>query len=280
MPYRQLPEHCRPCLERLARQAINLACEPTEENLRQALSWLDELYSPDLPPPVIASHLHRRVKKFCGNEDPYAPIKERELALAREMAPRLLPSYEKDLRGLILFSLLGNAIDFFRPPEEVEEAFRKGVTLALDHTQELILRLDEAKSFLLLTDNAGELYFDLPLLSRLKERGLEVFYAVKPRPIQNDLSLPDLEKLGVEVPAQVVSTGAEMVGLMLSYASEEFKKLYFSADVVVAKGMGHFETLGNEPGREIFLLLCAKCVPVARALGVSLNAYVALRAGA
>ena len=83
----------------------------------------------------------------------------------------------------------------------------------------------------------------------------------------------------MEVPAQVVSTGAEMVGLMLSYASEEFKKLYFSADVVVAKGMGHFETLGNEPGREIFLLLCAKCVPVARALGVSLNAYVALRAG-
>lgn len=279
MLYRQLPEYCRPCLERLARQAVSLACEPSEENLHQALAWLDELYSPDIPPPIIASHLHRRVKKFCANEDPYAPIKERELALARKMAPRLLPAYEKDIRGLVLFSLLGNALDFFRSPEEVEEALSKGLTLALDHTGELLLRLKGARSFLLLTDNAGELYFDLPLLSRLKEEGLEVFYAVKPRPIQNDLSLKDLEKLGVEVPAQVVSTGAEMVGLSLAYASQEFRELYLAADVVVAKGMGHFETLGNEPERELFLLLCAKCVPVAKALGVELNSYVALKVG-
>jgi len=45
----------------------------------------------------------------------------------------------------------------------------------------------------------------------------------------------------------------------------------------VAKGMGHFETLVNDPQRELFFLLCAKCVPVARALGVKVNDYVVFK---
>ncbi len=275
--YRQLPKYCRPCLERLARQAISLACQPTEENLNLALSWLDEFYSPDLPPPVIASRLHRKVKRFCQNDDPYAPIKEKEIALARRFAERLLPRYEGGLAKLIHFSLLGNAIDFFRPPEETEKAFLSGLTLTLDHTSELVTRINNARTVVLLTDNAGEVFFDIPLLSKLKDLGCQVFYAVKPKPIQNDLSLPDIEKLGLELPAQVVSTGAEMVGLTLEEASPEFKELYFSSDVVVAKGMGHFETLSSNPRRLVFFILCAKCVPVAEALGVNLNDYVVLK---
>lgn len=253
---------------------MSLACDPSEENLKLALRWLEELYSPETPPPIIASHLHRRIKKHCQNEDPYAPLKEKEIEIARRMAPKLLPAYEGDLKKLLHFSLLGNAIDFFRPPEEVEAAFKEGLKLALDESDEIARRLGEARSFLLLTDNAGEVFFDLPLLSFLSERGLEVFYAVKPKPIQNDLSLPDLERLGLEIPAKVVSTGAEMVGLSLSEASPAFRELYFRVDVVAAKGMGHFETLSASPGREIAFLLCAKCVPVAKALGVDLNDYV------
>ncbi len=277
MSYKQLPEYCRPCLERLARQAMTLACSPTQEHLELALAWLDELYSPEVPPPVIASRLHLRIKKYCGNEDPYAPLKEKEIALAREIVPRLRPRYEGEPGKLFYFSLLGNAIDFFRPYPEIEAAFEAGVTLAIDHLPILLKRLEKARTFLLLTDNAGEVFFDLPLLSFLREQGLEVFYAVKPKPIQNDLSLADLERLGLSLPARVVSTGAEMVGLLLEEASSSFKELYFGSDVVAAKGMGHFETLVNDPQRELFFLLCAKCVPVARALGVKVNDYVVFK---
>ncbi len=274
MRYRQLPSYCKPCLEGLARQAMSLACGPEEENLRLALDWLEELYHPELPPPVIASRLHRRIKSYCANEDPYAPLKKKEMEIARRMAEKLLPAYEGDIKGLLLFSLLGNTLDFFRPPEEAEAAFKKGLKLAFDQSDEVTEKIKRACSVLLLTDNAGEVFFDLPLLRFLKEAGLRVFYAVKPKPIQNDLSLKDLKELGLDLPAEVISTGAEMVGLSLSEASPEFKKIYFGTEVVLAKGMGHFETLSSSPGREVAFLLCAKCVPVARALKVEINDYV------
>ncbi len=277
MRYQQIKEYCRPCLERLARQAISLGCGENEENLSYALMWLDELYDENTPPPIIASKLHHRVKKVCRNDDPYSPLKEKEIALAQNVSSELRKNFKDEFDDLMCFSLLGNAIDFFRPLEELEQAFRQGVTLALNDLPKIEKRLDTAEKILLLTDNAGEVFFDLPLLSWFKENGFEIYYVVKPKPIQNDLSLQDLKRLGMGIPAKVITTGAEMVGLDLSLASDEFRHLYHEADLVLAKGMGHFETLSVFPGREeLVFMLCAKCVPVAKALEVPQNSYVIL----
>ena len=274
MPYQQIPRYCRPCLERLARQAMSLACHSSPEEEKLALSWLEELYAPEIPPPIIASRLHRRIKKYCRHPDPYLPLKEKEISVAQEMAPVLKTRYRDDFDDLLLFSLLGNAIDFFRSPEEIKKAFQEGVKLSLDHRPVIRKRLSESQMVLFLPDNAGEVFFDLPLLSWLKEHGLTVFYAVKPVPIQNDLCLADLERLSLSLPVEVVTTGAEMVGLSLEEASPEFRELFHRADLILAKGMGHFETLSEVPHPGLSFLLCAKCLPVAQALEVSLNSYV------
>ncbi|OAG28207.1 damage-control phosphatase ARMT1 family protein [Thermodesulfatator autotrophicus] len=273
--YKQIPEYCRPCLERLAKQAMGLACGEEPEKISKALSWLDELYDENISPPVIASELHRRVKKYCQHEDPYAPLKAKEIEIGQKIAEIYGKDFQKGFRERLLFSLLGNTIDFFRPPEEIEEVLKTGITLAIDHIAEIENHLKKTQTVILLTDNTGEVFFDIPLLSWLTDQGYETYYAVKPKPIQNDLSLPDLEKLNLKIPAKVITTGAEMVGLDLNYASEEFRRLYFEADLVLAKGMGHFETLSMKAQRNnIAFLLCAKCVPVARALEVSLKSYV------
>ena len=274
MGYRQIPQYCRPCLERLARQAINLACNPDPEKEALALSWLEELYAPEIPPPIIASRLHRRVKKHCQNPDPYEPLKEKEIAVAREMASLLREQYTSSFEDLLLFSLLGNAIDFFRSPEEIREAFAQGVSLEIDHRPQIKERLAQARHVLFLPDNVGEVFFDLPLLKWLVENGYETYYAVKPVPIQNDLSLEDLKRLSLEIPAKVVTTGAEMVGLTLEEASPQFRSLFEEADLILAKGMGHFETLSSYGGDNLVFLLCAKCVPVSKALKVNLHSYV------
>ncbi len=274
MAYSQIPKYCRSCLERLARQAMHLACVASPENEALALSWLEELYAPEIPPPLIASLLHRRIKKYCQNPDPYRPLKEKEIEIAQRMARLLRPYYKDSFEELLLFSLLGNALDFFRPLEEVEEAFKKGVKLSIDDRPTLSLRLAETKRLLFLPDNAGEIFFDLPLLAWLQEQNIEVFYAVKPVPIQNDLSLEDLKRLDLDIPARVISTGAEMVGLSLTEASEEFLEIFETADLILAKGMGHFETLSELARPNLAFLLCAKCVPVSKALGVELNSYV------
>ena len=55
---------------------------------------------------------------------------------------------------------------------------------------------------------------------------------------------------------------------ILAQCSAEMLKLYYSADVIIAKGQGNYESLDEEPGN-IFFLLRAKCPVVAKLLGVN-----------
>ena len=55
---------------------------------------------------------------------------------------------------------------------------------------------------------------------------------------------------------------------MLAKASPEFRQRFADADLILAKGMGHFETLAHLDDPRIFFLLQAKCRPIAAALGV------------
>jgi damage-control phosphatase, subfamily I len=48
---------------------------------------------------------------------------------------------------------------------------------------------------LFLADNADEVFFDLPLLNRMR-RTTQVIYVVKPSPVQNDLTLEDIDRPG------------------------------------------------------------------------------------
>ena len=102
-----------------------------------------------------------------------------------------------------------------------------------------------------------------------------MLYAVKAGPIQNDLTLADLESSGLLAALEpVVDTGARTVGLDLDGVSPGFRELYEAANLIVAKGMGHFETMSHLADRRVWFLLQAKCSPVAQALGVDLNAFV------
>jgi uncharacterized protein with ATP-grasp and redox domains len=64
------------------------------------------------------------------------------------------------------------------------------------------------------------------------------------------------------------------VGLDLNAVSPGFRKLYEDARLIVAKGMGHFETMSHQSDPRVWFLLQAKCAPVAQALGVEVNAFV------
>ena len=75
-----------------------------------------------------------------------------------------------------------------------------------------------------------------------------------------------------------MDTGARTVGLDLDEASPGFRELYAAARLIVAKGMGHFETMSHLADPRVWFLLQAKCAPVAQALGVDRNAFVFGRA--
>jgi len=106
----------------------------------------------------------------------------------------------------------------------------------------------------------------------------QVIYVVKPSPVQDDLTMEDVRETGLESEFEnVISTGIASPGIVFSLASAQFKREFESADLIFAKGMGHYEALSelSSEGR-FFYCLKAKCKPVAKSLDVPLNSYVAM----
>ena len=277
-PMAILPE-CYPCLERLAGLAVELAT-PDPKVRRQALKsarrLLDQEFGPEAIPAAIANRLLRMIHQLSGNHDPFAARKVAATAWAARMHQRLAPAYGDDLESLLRLAAVGNALDFFRGEAEVAREMLAGVEFAIAGTPAFRQELAGPPGLLLyLADNAGEQFFDRPLVSSLRRRGWRVLYAVKAGPIQNDLTLADLSASGLRAALEpVVDTGARTVGLPLHGVSPAFRELYEAAGLIVAKGMGHFETMSHLADPRVWFLLQAKCPPVAQALGVDLNALV------
>jgi uncharacterized protein with ATP-grasp and redox domains len=274
---------CRPCLERLAGLAVELATPDPEVRRRASQSargCLDQEVGPGAIPARIANRLLGIIHQVTGNHDPFAARKAAATVWAARMHRRLAPAYGDDLESLLRLAALGNALDFFREEAEASREMLARVEFAITAVSDFRRELAGPPGLLLyLADNSGEQFFDRPLVSGLRRRGWRVIYAVKGGPIQNDLTVADLSASGLLAALEpVVDTGAGTVGLELGKVSPGFGELYAAAGVIVAKGMGHFETMSHLGDPRVWFLLQAKCAPVAQALGVDVNAFVFARA--
>ena len=276
----KLAPDCYECLRRLLCQAADLATDDASLKQRateEAMKILDGEFSYSQLSIVIATRIHKVVKEVTRNSDPYRAMKERELALARELYPELRPRYKDNLLGYLKLAAAANAIDFFREPGSIKEDIRNSVSFAVDDSEQFEANLKDAGKVLYMADNAGEVYFDLPLVKWMRQFA-PVIYVVKPAPVQNDVTLEDIRETGLESEfGRVISTGVASPGIVFSLASAQFKREFESADLIFAKGMGHYEALSELPPEgKVFYCLKAKCKPVAESLGVPLNSYVAM----
>ena len=294
----KLAPDCYECLRRLIGQAAELATDDPllqQTAVAEATKILEDEFSYDQLSIVIATKIHRVIRSITGNPDPYRARKEREMALARRLSTeistqvrtmgRVMPgsgteddnAYRDALRGCIRLAAAANSLDFFKEPSYSEEEITKAVEFAIDESAQLQAELGHASKVLYLADNAGEVYFDLPLFGLIRQSA-RVIYVVKPSPVQNDLTLADLRATGlVREFGEVMSTGTASPGVVFSLASARFTREYESADLIFAKGMGYYEALSELPSEgRVFYCLMAKCKPVAASLGVPLNSYVAM----
>jgi uncharacterized protein with ATP-grasp and redox domains len=276
----KLAPDCYECLRRLICQAADLATDDAPLKQRateEAMKILDNEFSYSQLSIVIATKIHKVVKEVTHNPDPYRAMKEREMTLARELYPELRSRYKDDLWACLKLAAAANVIDFFREPGSIKEDIREPVIFAVDDSEQLEAKIKDAGKVLYLADNAGELYLDLPLVKWMKQFA-HVIYVVKPSPVQDDLTLEDVRRSGLEVEfGKVISTGIASPGIVFSLASAQFKQEFESADLIFAKGMGHYEALSELPPEgKVFYCLKAKCQPVAKSLGVPINSYVAM----
>ena len=91
----------------------------------------------------------------------------------------------------------------------------------------------------------------------------KIYYGVRGFPSINDALEEDAIQAGIDKYAEIVSNGSDAPGTFLDDCSKEFKSLFFSADIIISKGQGNFETLYGETKHPIFFLFKIKCLPVA-----------------
>jgi len=131
---------------------------------------------------------------------------------------------------------------------------------------------------LYLGDNSGEIVLDTILVEYLLKLGKKVTFTVKSAPIINDATLEDAHFAGIDRLARVIETGSNDIGVCWENASAEFISEFESADIIIAKGHGNFETcLGRK--ENIYFLLKTKCELVASELNVPLGSIVLSRRG-
>lgn len=274
-----IQEECRGCLARLVNLTVALATEDDELQARArtaALTIINREFAPGAIPALIANRFHREVQDLTGNADPFRPHKEAETAFLARHFQAVAPAFSQALEPLLKLAVLGNAVDFFRAEEEVTREFSRDISFAVSHLAVFREQLRGKPGLLLyLADNAGEQYFDAPLVRHLRGLGWQVHYVVKGGPIQNDLTRADLTASGLHQALEpILETGAQTVGLVLAECSPTFQEAFARARLILAKGMGHFETLGHLPDPRLFFLLQAKCGPVAQALELPRGSFV------
>jgi len=274
-----IKRECHDCLHRLVDLTVGLAAVGPilqQRARKEALDIIKEEFKPGAVPALIATRFHRAIQDLTGNPDPFFSRKSVETSFLRRMYDRISPTYHKDLDSRLRLAAVGNAIDFFREKDEVTREMVSQVSWTHADLEQFHQQLGPPGGIVLyLADNAGEQFFDRPLVAYLRRQGWKVIYVVKGGPIQNDLTRDDLYASGLrEAFEPLLDTGAATVGLALAETSAIFQKFYGAANLILAKGMGHFETLSHLYDPRLFFLLQAKCSPVAQALGVPQRSFV------
>jgi len=269
---------CVVCTARQTMRAIALSSR-NDEWLRYAplaLRQLADCLRLDISPAYLGALMHRYVQQITGIIDPYRELKRRSNIAARELLEQLCLD-EISFYQAVTLAVVGNAIDFgvsHKLEVMLEGLLEQG--LAIDDVAKLETALDETEEALYLLDNAGEALFDEVLIKAIRERGVRVVAVAKSEPVLNDITVDEFTALGLTAD-EVIGTGSGIMGIVEGEVSDELWSQLQSAKLIIAKGMGHYETMPDlRLSGTVAYLLKAKCKPVAQDLGVAVGDNVAL----
>lgn len=268
---------CYPCLIRHALEVARIAHQDEVLQAQVVIEVMEFLkgIDPTTPPPGLAQIIHRRLREITGIRDPYADIKAKQNTGLLHMEPMLVDHVAKSpdpLRQALQLAGACNAVDMgpTRNWKRVEELFDQLIKPSVGEFDfdAFKKRLSVSEKLLYVGDNAGEIVGDKILISILRKEmeDIEIFFAVRGGPILNDVTLEDAKTVGIEKWAHVITTGSDCPGVILEDCSSKFKEAFYESDMVLAKGQGNYESLGEEK-RDIFFLLKVKCPIISRDLG-------------
>lgn len=219
--------------------------------------------------PVLVREMYDLQKEMFGINADYTEIKsyfnKMMVGLEEKLWDDILKA-DDPLERAIQYAMIGNYIDFaalknvdentllsflFKAPEEI-----------VDEKELVLLKeeLGKSQKLIYLLDNCGEIVTD-KLLMRLIKRlnpNISIVAMVRGGQVMNDATREDAKEVELEEIAQITDSGCNIAGTSLDDISDEARTVIESADVIIAKGQGNFETL-HQCGKNIFYIFMCKC---------------------
>ncbi|NHJ13631.1 MAG: DUF89 family protein [Candidatus Thorarchaeota archaeon] len=284
--------HCAHCLLERAINQVKLATDDEDLQMKVVSEMLDFLaknFTNESVPSHIGTDRDLLVQEMTGR-DPYEALKAESnlmaLGILKELKDLIdeVPSPEDRFRRAALIAAAANAIEFdvsgrdFSLDELRDIIDSVEADLAIDQVDEFRELCSTVTEVLYLMDNAGEVVLDMILISEIRRLGPRVVAVVKGGPVLNDATMIDANEVGLHDCADaVIDTGASAIGVNPDRNSEDFKNALAKAELVVAKGMGNYESMTEiELHGPVVHILRTKCPPVAQHVGVDLNRNVVL----
>jgi len=254
-------------------EILQIDDETTKKVLDRIAGQISE-WSFNETPPQVAARVYPEIARILQTDDIYYDFKREATERAKAFIPfveEMIESFDDKFYASLKAAVAGNVIDLaaqeqFDLQEEVTKVFN--LPFKIDDSEELRKVLQNSKKLLIVGDNAGEHLFDKVMMKYLKEefKNLHIFYAVRGKPIINDITIEDAVTAGIDEFAEIVDSGVDTPGLDLNRASDRLQSVYKQSDIVLAKGMGNYESLNAISTRPTFFLLKVKCSVVAKSL--------------
>ncbi|MGV8174324.1 MAG: damage-control phosphatase ARMT1 family protein [Methanothrix sp.] len=285
MPILRLASNCYPCILDRAKFECDLVFSKEAEKRAAVEELLDYMAAhKGGVSALVGTERERIIKRRSNNPDPYRGFKDESNLVAQGLIPLAEEFYKNSankIEALIRIAAAANSMEFGVKGHDFDNrtfsgVFRETLNEKLyGDPEEIRRRLDSFRNIFYLTDNNGEVVFDLFIIARLKEMGKRVVVGSKSEPVLNDVTVSELKAMS---DVDVIPTG-DVVGTALEFLADEARSLLLDPCwLILSKGMGNYETISEYEERlsgRLIYIMRAKCEPVAAALGVPRGTLVA-----
>lgn len=284
----KLTNDCLICLTKQVIKNTTMSTNDTElqkEIIKKLFEQLSQITFEESAP-----YITWKINKFVNDKlqihDPYEKIKKDSNILADKICKEfdlynLIKNTEDKYQRLNIacrIAIAGNIIDFSANHDISTEEIKSTIKTCIDKElwgstiQNFEHDIEKSKKILFLSDNAGEIVFDMIFINELPKE--KITYVVKKDSIINDATMQDAIETGMTHLVKVIDSGLGIQGLILELCSKEFIQEFESADLIISKGQANYETLSHINHKSIYFLLKAKCNPVAESIGCDVGSLV------
>ncbi len=267
---------CLVCFIKQAYKSAQIATNDQELHRKIIIEVANQLQYMDMTrsPAELSQIIYEIVSRITHNKDPYLQLKKYQNQTALRLEPALRKIRDTSLDPLLTalkLSAEGNIIDLGVLSEHqinIDSILHQAMTInfTINHYESFSHDLKKAKQILFFLDNAGEIVFDKILIEELSKH-TRVTAVVKGTPIINDACMDDAIEVGLDKIVEIITMEKGWIGAPWRILEKPLLKRMQTADIIIGKGQGNYETLDDYPGN-VYLLLKAKCPVVAKSMGV------------